>query len=128
VTPAGLAASAAGGTFIAGVTAGDFCEGPKSFLVRAFPIALGGITGSLIDSVLGATVQEVRFCDHCALETEQRVHRCGGPTRRIRGMPWCSNDTVNAIATLVGAATAVMADSASGNLGGARATSRRPDV
>jgi hypothetical protein len=50
----------------------------------------------------------VRFCDHCLLESEQRVHACGTPTRRIRGISWCNNDTVNAIATVVGAATAIL--------------------
>ena len=126
VTPAGLAASAAGATFIAGVSACDFYESPTCILLRAFPVAFGGIIGSLADSVLGATVQEVRFCDHCGLESEHHVHHCGAQTRHIRGMSWCNNDTVNATATAVGAVTAIITDIVSRNHGVVRATWRRP--
>jgi len=79
-------------------------------LARPISIALGGFTGALVDSVLGATVQEVRFCDVCNAETEARVHRCGAQTRVTRGAPWCDNDTVNAIATATGAAAAILVE------------------
>ena len=128
VTPAGLAAAAAGATVIASVATCNLREFPRRVLVRAFPIAVGGFTGSLVDSVLGATVQEVRFCDHCGLESEQHTHHCGARTRHIRGMPWCNNDTVNAIASAVGAATATLGDVACGHRGVVRATWRRPRV
>lgn len=107
VTLAGLAASAAGATLIAWVTSGDLRFGQEGTLIPNVPVAVGGLTGALVDSVLGAIVQEVRFCDRCLLESERYVHRCGTRTRRIRGRSWCNNDTVNAIATVVGAATAL---------------------
>jgi uncharacterized membrane protein len=88
------------------VTAGDLRQEPGRGLFIA--VAGAGFAGSLVDSVLGAIVQEVRFCDRCLLESELRRHRCGTRTRRIRGVSWCNNDTVNAIATAVGAATAVL--------------------
>jgi uncharacterized protein (TIGR00297 family) len=108
VTPAGLAASVAGAALIGSVATGDLHRRPGQLFVQAIPVAAGGVMGSLVDSILGATVQEVRFCDRCLRESEQRVHHCGAQTRRIRGLPWCNNDTVNAIATLVGAATAIV--------------------
>ena len=108
VTLAGLTASAAGAALIAYVASGDLRDRQGHLLIHLIPVAVGGFTGALVDSVLGAVVQEVRFCDRCLLESERHVHRCGTRTRRIRGISWCNNDTVNAIATMVGAATAVI--------------------
>jgi uncharacterized protein (TIGR00297 family) len=70
------------------------------------PLALaGGLAGSLADSLLGATWQGIYRCPRCGQETERRVH-CGGPTVLVRGRPWLTNDTVNFLATLVGATVA----------------------
>jgi len=70
------------------------------------PVALaGGLAGSGADSFLGATWQGVYRCPRCGKETERRVH-CGGPAEPLRGWPGLTNDGVNFIATLVGAAVA----------------------
>jgi len=63
---------------------------------------VGGFTGSLFDSLLGATVQGIYYCDRCAKETESPVHRCGQTARRLRGYVWLNNDMVNFSASLVG--------------------------
>jgi uncharacterized protein (TIGR00297 family) len=61
-----------------------------------------GVVGSLTDSVLGATIQEVRGCGACGAETERPVH-CGRPTAHLRGVRGFGNDGVNAAATAAGA-------------------------
>lgn len=67
---------------------------------------LGGVAGSLFDSLLGATVQAIYRCDDCEKETERRVHHCGAETRLLRGWRWLSNDLVNFAASVVGALVA----------------------
>jgi uncharacterized protein (TIGR00297 family) len=66
----------------------------------------GGLAGSLFDSLLGASVQAIYWCDVCGKETECKVHRCGTETRLLRGWRWMGNDLVNFIASAVGAFTA----------------------
>jgi uncharacterized protein (TIGR00297 family) len=69
-------------------------------------VAIGGAAGAMADSLLGATLQERRWCDACALATERRVHDCGAATRLAGGQAWMDNDAVNLLATLVGAVVA----------------------
>jgi uncharacterized protein (TIGR00297 family) len=67
---------------------------------------VGGLVGSSFDSLLGATVQAIYWCDTCHKETERKVHRCGTETRLRRGWPWLGNDVVNFAASVVGALVA----------------------
>jgi len=69
--------------------------------------ALAGLFGSLFDSLLGATVQAIYFCDADQKETEARVHRCGNVTRLVRGWRWLDNDAVNFLASVVGSLVAL---------------------
>ncbi|MBI4315581.1 MAG: DUF92 domain-containing protein [Chloroflexi bacterium] len=70
-------------------------------------ITFAGLAASLFDSLLGATVQAIYFCDVCRKETERHpLHRCGATTRPLRGWPWLDNDGVNFLATAVGAGVA----------------------
>lgn len=80
--------------------------GTDPFLALAVPAAVGGIAGMLLDSLLGATVQERFRCPVCQRETEAPVHRCGTPTQRVGGWRGVNNDVVNFCATLAGALVA----------------------
>ncbi|MCX7683248.1 MAG: DUF92 domain-containing protein [Anaerolineae bacterium] len=66
----------------------------------------GGIAGALTDSLLGATVQAIYWCDVCHKETERPRHRCGRQTRLYRGWRWLNNDLVNFLASVAGALVA----------------------
>lgn len=73
------------------------------WLILVIGGAAGGTAGMLADSVLGATLQGSYWCPHCDKPTESRVHKCGTPTRLVRGLPWVNNDLVNLAGTAVGA-------------------------
>ncbi|HEY6561720.1 MAG TPA: DUF92 domain-containing protein [Polyangiaceae bacterium] len=60
-------------------------------------------TGSLVDSLLGTTLNAGYYCTACDHPCEARVHHCGHVTRRVRGLSWMDNDVVNLAATLAGA-------------------------
>ncbi len=68
--------------------------------------AAAGLAGSLFDSLLGATVQAIYYCDYDHKETESARHRCGRATRLIRGWRWLDNDWVNFFASVFGSAVA----------------------
>ena len=54
---------------------------------------------------VGATLQAEYVCPRCETPTEEAVHAaCDTPTTLRRGLAWMTNDTVNAVATLSGAA------------------------
>ncbi len=71
-------------------------------------VTLGGVFGSAVDSLLGATLQAIYYCPACQKETERHpFHLCGAHTSRVRGMSWLDNDVVNFICSLSGALAAV---------------------
>ena len=103
----GTLASAAGATLIG--LAAALPSGDWSLVGLA---ALGGVAGSMIDSLLGATVQAIYWCSACSKETERHpLHTCGTPTTNHHGWRWLGNDGVNFAASLVGAGLAVLISS-----------------
>jgi uncharacterized protein (TIGR00297 family) len=100
ITLFGTAVSFAGGLLIGLVAA--LLTGAWGLLLVG---GIGGLAGSLFDSLLGATGQQIYICDVCQKETEKKVH-CGQPTRPCRGWPWLNNDLVNFLASLFGAIVA----------------------
>lgn len=100
VTPLGLAASLSGGLLV-GATWAALAGRSRLAAMRA--AVVGGLVGSLADSLLGATLQARRWCPVCRRPTEARRHRvCGTPTAHVGGWRWVDNDVVNGLATLVG--------------------------
>jgi uncharacterized protein (TIGR00297 family) len=72
-------------------------------------ITLCGMAASLIDSLLGATVQAIYYCPQCQKETERHpLHTCQTPTQPLRGWPWLDNDWVNFLATSAGVGFAML--------------------
>lgn len=66
----------------------------------------GGMVGCLTDSLLGAAAQGMYYCERCQRETELRWHTCGQVARQERGWRWLTNEGINLVASIVGAATA----------------------
>jgi len=107
VTWLGTVASLGGALFIGLLGALVLRQGWAAGGILLLAATVGGLAGSVCDSILGATVQGIYWCDTCQKETERRVHRCGTETRLLRGWRWLGNDAVNFIASAVGALTAL---------------------
>lgn len=99
VTAGGTLAEAAGAAMVGGVAA---AVGIAPWWV----VAAAGFSGAVLDSLLGASVQTLRYCPRCQRACETNPHHCGSHTGAMRGLPWVENDAVNALATAAGAAAA----------------------
>lgn len=103
VTLAGLAASVVASLAISAAAV----SGAENQRFRAISSATGGVAGSLTDSLLGALVQERRWCEYCSVRTELLVHTCGHRSHHLSGLRAVNNDVVNLVAVISGGLTAV---------------------
>lgn len=118
ITPEGLAASV-GGALAVGLTWAILCGGRRGVSVAL----VSGLGGSLMDSLLGATLQAIYRCPGCDALTESAIHQpCARRADLVHGQRWMTNDAVNALSTLTGAAigTALWQSGQTTERGGAR--------
>ncbi len=101
----GTAVSFIGGIFI-GLFAGLLSQ--KMIVALTLIGGIGGLGGSLFDSLLGATVQQVYYCDLRHKETEKKLNSLGQPNQPLRGWKWMNNDVVNLGASFVGGSITVL--------------------
>lgn len=104
-----------GGVTLAGMEAGVLgallVAGGATLLAPEVPVSaplIGGVAGMLVDSLVGATVQERRWCATCERGTERLVHGCGAATAFAGGVRGVRNDFVNAVATTAGGAMSLL--------------------
>ena len=97
ITFLGTFGSLLGSTILA-ASAFLFIDDPQILIF----VVIAGFIASLVDSLLGATVQASYECSRCHRPTEVQVH-CDNQANLISGIKWISNDTVNLICTFTGA-------------------------
>jgi uncharacterized membrane protein len=67
---------------------------------------IGGLAGSLADSLLGATVQAIYRAP--SGETERPTAPDGAPNPTLRGWRWMNNDAVNLLSSVIGGLVALI--------------------
>ncbi|MCG8478757.1 MAG: DUF92 domain-containing protein [Spirochaetales bacterium] len=109
VSSLGLAASLAGALFIGLWFAAGYriVHGwnPRELGALVAAVTAGGFLGSVIDSLLGATVQAQYWDEVRQRHTERRNGSGGAPNRLVRGFHFVTNDLVNSLSGAVATAT-----------------------
>lgn len=107
VTALGLAASLAGALLIGLSVLLLFRAEQGAWVLLFVPAAaLGGMAGSLADSLLGATLQAI-YRTAAGRETEHRTDSAGRALAGLRGWRWMNNDMVNLLSSIAGGVAAV---------------------
>jgi uncharacterized protein (TIGR00297 family) len=70
-------------------------------------VATAGVAGSVLDSLLGATLQESFTCPICKITTESVEHAPGHRSVHARGLRGFNNDAVNLSSVLIAALAAI---------------------
>jgi len=88
------------GALILSASGWIYLANPRSQTIIILLIAASGFAGSIVDSLLGATIQIKYRCPGCSQITEKRKHCEGVSTNIVSGIKWINNDMVNFINTV----------------------------
>lgn len=102
VSALGLLSTAAAGVMI-GLVALLASPAPLAPPKLLLATLTAGVAGSLVDSLLGASLQAQYHCADCEATCEGRQHHCGATATRTSGVQGINNDVVNLMATMSGA-------------------------
>lgn len=109
-TSGGVTSLGLTGALLASVVIGVLATFLNLLQVGLLTIAIavaGGLSGSLADSIIGATIQRKGYCVICMKNTEALKH-CGERTKVTDGIPFIENNIVNLLATFVGASASLL--------------------
>jgi uncharacterized protein (TIGR00297 family) len=99
----------------AGAVLASFVIGTMAFFLGILNYSLGvlllcsvgGVSGALVDSALGAAIQRKGYCKVCLRQVESLRH-CGERTVRTGGVSFVENNIVNLMATFAGGTAALV--------------------
>ncbi len=78
-------------------------------VILLYLIIGAGLFGSVIDSIIGATIQAQYKCPNCGKITEKKIHCQDYETTLVSGLKFIDNDVVNAACALSGVVFALIA-------------------
>ncbi len=82
------------------IALGSFLLFSDFTLYSVLIVLVGGLLGSIIDTVIGATIQAKYKCSTCHIITERPIH-CHGKTYLLFGVSWMDNNKTNFFSILL---------------------------